>query len=184
MSKRILIISTVLVALLQTCVLAKIVTDRAVALNAGQEVILETGFVDPRDLFRGHYTVLNFEIESIDKSTVEIVGDYTYSTPIYIELDTSGDFAQAKRLTPTPPTDATGPVLMATVRNVGSNENTPLTLNLPFERFYAAKTRALKLQNMQRERKLGVILSVADDGTAMIKGLTIEGEKIYEEPLY
>jgi hypothetical protein len=37
---------------------------------------------------------------------------------------------------------------------------------------------------MQRERKLGVILSVADDGTAMIKGLTIEGEKIYEEPLY
>lgn len=184
MNKRFLIIGTVLIALLQTGVLAKIVTDRAAALNAGQEVVLETDFVDPRDLFRGHYTVLNFEIETIDKSTVEIVGDYTYSTPIYIELDTSGEFAQAKRLTPTPPTDATGPVLKAAVQNFGSNENTSLSLNLPFTRFYADKTRALDLQNMQRERKLGVILSVTDDGTAMIKGVTIEGEKIYEEPLY
>ncbi len=40
MNKRFLIIGNVLVALLQTGILAKIVTDRAAALNAGQEVIL------------------------------------------------------------------------------------------------------------------------------------------------
>jgi uncharacterized membrane-anchored protein len=184
LSKRFLIIGTIIVALFQTAVLAKIVTDRATTLKSGQEVILETGFVDPRDLFRGHYTILSFEIERIEKTSVEIDGDFSYRDPVYVELDTSKEFAQPKRLTTEYPSDAVGPVIKATIQNFPDSENSNINLNLPFERFYAPKGRALELQDMQRERKLGVILSVAGDGTAMIKGLTIEGKKIYEEPLY
>ncbi len=184
MSKRFLIIGTLIAVLLQTAVLGKIITDRANALEAGQEVLLETGFIDPRDLFRGHYTTLNFMIETINRDSVTVDGTFTYNQDVYVELDTSAEFATAKRLTATYPTNATGPVILAQARTPISEAQLQIRLRVPFKRFYAAKNRALELQNMQRERKLGVILSVANDGSAMIKGLTIEGEKIYEEPLY
>lgn len=184
MTPRLLIIGTLITAVLHTGVLAKIVTDRAAALQSGQEVILQTGFVDPRDLFRGHYTILNFEIETLNKKDVEFVGTFNTRDTIFIELDTSAEFATPKRVTPDYPTDPTGPVIEAQLQYFPKGENAAVSTTLPFKRFYAPKDRALELQNMQRERKLGVILSVADDGSAMIKGLTIEGNKIYEEPLY
>lgn len=184
MTKRFLIIGTLIAALLQTVVLGKIVTDRANALEAGQEVLLETGFIDPRDLFRGHYTTLNFMIENIERDSITVEGTFTYNQDAFVELDTTGEFATAKRLTASYPSDATGPVIQVKTRNSITETQPRIQLRVPFKRFYAAKNRALELQNMQRERNLGVILSVADDGSAMIKGLTIEGKKIYEEPLY
>ena len=181
MNKRLLIIGTLIAALLQTGVLAKIVTDRAAALQSGQEVLLETGFIDPRDLFRGHYTVLNLNISRVPKDRVDREDEYSHNNDVFAELDTSGEFAIVKKLWHTMPASPTGPVLKGTYR--GSSK-THMNVNFPFTRFYAPKDRALALLDMQRERKLGVILSVADDGSAMIKGLTIEGKKIYEEPLF
>lgn len=184
MTSRILILGTVLAAVFQTGVLAKIITDRAAALNAGQEVLLETGFIDPRDLFRGHYTTLNLLISNLQRTEVTINGKFNWGDPVYVTLDTSGPFARPVSLHSSYPTDPTGPVLKGQAQFISSNNGESLRIDFPFDRFFAAKNRAIELQNLQSDRKLGVILSVAKDGSAMIKGLTIDGTKIYEEPLF
>ncbi|MDP5347464.1 MAG: GDYXXLXY domain-containing protein, partial [Paracoccaceae bacterium] len=56
LTRRWLVAAIIAVALVQTAALAKMVTDRAALLRDGTEVVLETGAIDPRDLFRGHYT--------------------------------------------------------------------------------------------------------------------------------
>ncbi len=184
MNKRFLIIGTLFVALLQTGVLAKIVTDRAAILKNGKEVSLESGFVDPRDLFRGHYTNLHLTISRVNRSEVEILGSFKRYDTVYVELEETENFAKISRILPTLPENPKGTMLKGKAQFNSDETKGTLNISFPFNRFYANKTRALDLQNMQRNSKLGVILSVADDGTAMIKGLTIEGEKIYEEPLY
>lgn len=184
MTPRILILGTVLAAVLQTGVLAKIITDRASALKSGHEVLVETGFIDPRDLFRGHYTTLNLLIGSLQRADISINGTFRRDDPVYVVLDTSGPFAKPVSLHTSYPKAPKGPVLLGRANFTSDNNSETLSINFPFDRFFAAKDRAMDLQNLQRERKLGVILSVANDGSAMIKGLTIDGEKIYEEPLF
>jgi hypothetical protein len=46
-----------------------------------------------------------------------------------------------------------------------------------------APRRGPKLEALTRERKLAVLVAVANDGTAAIKGLIIDGKLQYEEPL-
>ena len=60
MSKaRLLLGGTLLAALLQTVALAGMLWPRYQLLETGKEVVLQSAMVDPRDLFRGHYTRLN-----------------------------------------------------------------------------------------------------------------------------
>ena len=185
MTLRTTLLGTLIVALVHTGVLVKFIYDRAQALQSGQEVVVESGFIDPRDLFRGHYTRLNLEISRIEKSQVEILGSFKRNDPVYVELDTSTPFAKPVRLSKIPFESPKGPVLKGKSRS-NSTRDTEKTIRItfPFNRFYADKTRALELENMQRNQQLGVILSVTPDGTAMIKGLTLKGEKIYEEAVY
>ncbi|MBR9864907.1 MAG: GDYXXLXY domain-containing protein [Rhodobacteraceae bacterium] len=181
---RFLIAGTILAALLQTGVLAKIITDRAAALQSGQEVLLETGFIDPRDLFRGHYAVLNLQISRIDRNDVTLHGRFTWNDPVYVALDTSGPFARPVSLHDAYPADFDGPVIKGNALFTSDSTNQALRIDFPFNRFFAPLDRALELENLRREQKLGVILALSKDGSGMIKGLTIEGEKFYEAPLY
>lgn len=183
MTIRALLIGTLIVALAQTGLMAKIITDRAARLNTGTEVLLETGFIDPRDLFRGHYTTLNLVISNPDPETVTIEEDIKYNDTVYAELTQSDGFAQVVAVTRAIPENAKGPILKGQAKFTASGSRRP-RISFPFDRFYADKTRALELEHMQREQKLGVILSVAADGTGMVKGLTVEGQKFYEESLF
>lgn len=184
MKPRTLLIGILIAATVQTGVLAKIITDRAARLQSGQEILVETGFIDPRDLFRGHYTILNLLISNIPAKDVKVIGKIEWYAPVYVELDTSGEFAKPTILHATIPQNPNGPVLKGRANFNTQSAPDRYQIDFPFNRFFAAKDRALELQNLQRDRKLGVILSLANDGTALIKGLTIEGKKLYEEPLY
>ena len=69
-------------------------------------------------------------------------------------------------------------------------QTTPLSgisfyrISFPFDRYFAPKERALEIENIRSDGKLGVILVVSTDGTGYIKGLSIDGKRIYDEPLY
>ena len=63
-------------ALLQSAALGKIIYDRADLIRNGAEVVLQSGMVDPRDLFRGHYVTLNLTIGRISAKDVQVVGEF------------------------------------------------------------------------------------------------------------
>lgn len=60
----------VLAALLQTGILYAGIGDAAI-LRSGQDIVFQTEPVDPRDLMRGDYVVLGYEISNIARSAIQ-----------------------------------------------------------------------------------------------------------------
>lgn len=179
MTRRWMIIGLVLAAALQTGLLAKLILDRARLLQTGTEVILETGMVDPRDLFRGHYVRLNLAISRIDRTTVPPLELASVRAPVWVSLAEGPDgFWIARSVSDTRPD---GPSLKGDLQY--SNADT-INISYPFDRYFAPQDRALELEGLQAEGKLGLILALAPDGTGAVKGITVDGERIYIEPLY
>jgi uncharacterized membrane-anchored protein len=176
-----LIAGIVTIALLQTAALAKMVTDRAALLRNGIEVVLETGAIDPRDLFRGHYAILNLAISVIDVSGVSIDPALAPGMPAYVTLRPGPDlYWQPEAVHATLP-DGGGPVLRG---HLDYRDDRQLFLSFPFDRYFAPQDRALELERLDRAGRMGVILALDGQGQGPIKGLMIDEALIYEEPLF
>ena len=79
--------AAVFVALLQTGVLGYQISQHALILRHGQEVLLKSLPVDPRDLLRGEYVILNYDISTIEP--VLLVGerpDMTGSQRLWVRI--------------------------------------------------------------------------------------------------
>lgn len=169
------------IALLQTAALAKMVTDRAALLRNGVEVVLETGAIDPRDLFRGHYTILNLEISRIPRDSVTLDPELQPGAPVYVTLAEGADgYWRAAGLFAAPP-DGPAPFIRGTFDYEIDQE---LIVGFPFDRYFAPEARALELEALDRADRMGVILALNDNGYGAIKGLMIDSERVYEEPLF
>ena len=181
MSPRWMIAGIIAIALLQTAALARMVTDRAALLRDGVEVVLETGAIDPRDLFRGHYAILNLEISRIPRESVTVDPALTPGTPAYVTLreEADGYWRAAGVYATVPPGPA--PVIRGMFEFESDRE---LVLGFPFDRYFAPEDRALELEAFDRANRMGVILALDGTGYGAIKGLMIDGERVYEEPLF
>ncbi|KNG94349.1 GDYXXLXY domain-containing protein [Pseudaestuariivita atlantica] len=182
MTRRWMLIGGIAVAAaLQTAALAKMITDRAALIRDGQEVVLETGMVDPRDLFRGHYVTLDLVISRLDTGAVTVTGDLTPDEPVWAILAEGEDgFWRPTEVTTTrPATDA--PVLQGTFRYAAPDQ---ILIDFPFGRYYAPKDRAQELEVVRNDRALGLIVALDPEGHGAIKGVTVNGEPVYLEPLY
>lgn len=183
LSRRLILPAALIAALIQTALAGKMIVDRAALLRDGAEVVLPTGFVDPRDLFRGHYVVLNLTISQIQKDSIEVIGTPTYDSAVWVELapDTDTGFWRPVRLHTRMPEAAQAPVLRGTLLG---DYGSIYSIRFPVDRYFAPELRAKELETLRADMRLGVILALATDGTAAIKGITVDGERLYEEPLY
>jgi uncharacterized membrane-anchored protein len=169
----------------QAGIVGAMVYSRVSVLQTGQEVMLRSTFVDPRDIFRGHYVRLNLTVGGIDDD-LPGMKHYAEGTPAYLTLREGRDgFWIAEAVRDSLP-GGTAPVLRAVTilpRRSGTRE-TGRQAVLPFDRYFADYDRAQELETLRREQKLGVILALDGKGGAVIKGLTIDGERVYDEPLW
>jgi len=67
---------------------------KEMSLRSGQEVVLETVPVDPRDVFRGDYVVLRYRISEVDCSAAQ-------GAVVYVPLQRTGDVWGVGRYPPT-----------------------------------------------------------------------------------
>lgn len=67
---------------LQLVLVAGLFGARSFTVLTGEEVVLETAPVDPRDLFRGDYATLSYEISTLTVTT----GTYTGGDRVYVRL--------------------------------------------------------------------------------------------------
>ena len=185
MSLRWLTLGAVAAALIQTAILAWMIADRAIRIQNGQEVLLQSDGVDPRDFFRGHYVRLNLTISDFPAADLTIDPEIKRGDTVYLELTELPDgFFAPVSVSRSLPENPSGPVIQGTSRFHADNKGKRVRIGFPFTRYYAPRVRALELEDMNTERRLGIIVSLADDGSGIITGLTLDGEKVYEEPLY
>jgi uncharacterized membrane-anchored protein len=167
------------VALAQTAVLAYMVTDRVTLLRTGREITLPIVPVDPRDLFRGEYVRLSYAISTVPTTLVE--GPYPQRNEVlYLVLEKeAGDEAwRAIRAARTIP-DGLNPDQLVLKGRVAFGA----TVHYGIESYFVPQGEGRRLEALARSRKLAVLVAVDAAGNAAIKGLVIDGELRYEEPL-
>lgn len=178
----------VLAAVLQSAALGKIIWDRHALLENGQEVVLQSAMVDPRDLFRGHYVTLNLSVGALEEGTFTIDGKLENGEDIFVSLKPGEDeFWVADTLYAAMPEATAAPVLrgrLVSTRAVTGEDAPRYVIRFPFDRYFADRKKAKDLEKVRNDRKLGVIVSVGENGEGAVKGISVDGELIYVERVF
>lgn len=198
-----LLLRLLAVALVMSAILAGLVARHAWLRSSGQDIYLEMEPVDPRDVLLGHYVALRTGLHQLDTADLDgPAAGWARGDTVYVALSetetgamapagvshqrpdwpfiqgrvhsvrTQPDFTEPEPLEDGSPGWG-GEAIAGTERDI-------LQVRYNLERYYAPSDQALALEAMRTEDRLRLIVSLADDGSAVIKGLEIDGEPQYD----
>ena len=180
-----------LLALLQTGALAVMVVERWWLIKSGREITLPIVPVDPRDLFRGEYVELGYDIGRIPARLLEGPPPPA-NTAFYVTLEKSQDGTwQPVKLTREGPQEASSAERIVLKGRTGSGRriadanaaNAVNFVRYGIERYFVAQGEGPKLEALARDKKLAALIVIDGRGNAAIKGILIDGRLAYAEPL-
>jgi uncharacterized membrane-anchored protein len=178
-----LLLAFALVAVAQTGVLAAMVVDRTLLLRNGREIILPIVPVDPRDLFRGEYVRLGYEISTVPK--ILLVGpEPARNAPFYVTLEKNpaGGWTPVKVTAVQPREDNPNRIVLKA--RTPYSFHTATTVHYGIESYFVPEGQGRRLEALAREKRMTARIAVDASGNAAIKGLIIDGVQQYEEPLF
>jgi len=188
------LILAALVAVLQIGFLGWMIAGRAAVLRDGREVLLKVEPVDPRDLLRGDYVRLGYEIGQIPIELAKNIPAAPVASgkaTIFVRLEPATDGVWKLKaaslgapLEPAPTADEVD--IRGEVQSWNIAEGTGATIRPAFgiERFYLPEGEGRQIEQDMRQRPFFVKVAVAADGAAQIKQF-LDGDKVlYSEPLY
>lgn len=195
---RLLLILAAMIAFLST-----MVVTHAHHRAHGREVILAMEPVDPRDLLLGYYSIIRTDAHTLDMAELEgLKTGWETGDRVFVTLEEGDDGASAPiAVSAEQPSD--GVFLQGRVRSVSTQtdwrdvesadpgseddwspqepvpgtERDELRVIYNLEAYYAEADQAQELDTMRNQDRLRLIISVAPDGRAVIKGLEIDGER-------
>lgn len=189
---RYLVAIAIVLALVQIGVLASMILGRAAILRDGREVVLEVLPVDPRDLLRGEYVRLDYNISSLPITLFEgLASDDAYLETEIVHVRVSpGEegiwqpVAARFGAAPQAPVRADEVDIRGTtfVRDVSRAQF--IAVDYGIERFYLPEGDGRALEENLRQRNFRMAVAVDDRGTAQIKAFYDGDMLIYREPLY
>ena len=178
-------IAVAVVLLSQTGVLGWMIYDRMQLLKTGKEIVLKTEPVDPMSLFRGEYVILNYDVSRVPRAAGEAVanGDIRYVT---LEEKAQGEWSVAAVAKAYPSSLASGQVVLkGQIINTWQGDTSDVTqIHYGIESYFVEQGQGKVLEDKVRTGDLRVIVAVDDSGKAAIKGLVLDGNVRYDEPLY
>ena len=179
-------------ALILVALLGAMVVDRASILRDGTEVKLQTRVVDPRDLLRGDYVVLGYDISRPPAGPLMAQPAGSRNPTVFVKLAPSSDGLYKAVSVHTDAVPVTSPEVLIRGRveygtNCGSDSRSfcaELQIRYNLEKYFVPEGEGRKLEVARNQRKLVVVAAVLPSGRAAIKRLLIDGEPVYEEPWY
>jgi uncharacterized membrane-anchored protein len=179
-------------ALVQFALLALMVIDRIQILRNGTEVTLQTRAIDPRDLLRGDYVVLGYDISQLPAGALLNRPAGARKPEVFVKLAPNRDgvfepvSVHAEAVTvANPEVLIRGRVLYGAT--CGPRYNAfcdKLTVRYNLESYFVPEGEGKKLEQARNQRKLMVVAAVLPSGRAAIKRLLLDGEPVYEEPWF
>lgn len=175
--------------LLLTGILGWMVLDRVRLLRSGREIVLAIRPVDPRDLFKGDYARLGFDISRLDPALVggtpvqsERRSGSANPETVYVTLEEQPDrsWKPVAAGATFPSKLAANQVAIRGQTRSGSR----MLVTYGLERYFVPEGTGNRIEDMARKSQLSAIVAVDASGRAAIKGLIHEGRRIYEEPLF
>ena len=189
-----------LAALVLCGLILAMVVERASILRNGATVRLATTPVDPRDLFRGDYVVLSYEIGEINLTRIGAPTDTAMRGIVHVGVRPAADGkAEVVKLVQdglVQGAQARDPGLvwlkatafgtydcqMQTRSNCAQGDTiTRVTYGL--ESYFVPQGEGRRIETTEASR-VEVIAAVTASGKSAIKSLLIDGKPVYDEPPY
>ncbi|WP_394692177.1 GDYXXLXY domain-containing protein [Hyphobacterium sp.] len=164
-----------LAAFAMTLFLVAMIADHQFRRHIGTEVLLDLEPVDPRDLLAGYYVVITTPLHNLDPSGLEGDNQFDPGDDIFVALEPVADQSwRAVSIHRERPQD--GLYVYGKVRYA---RDTTLRARFNLERYYADEATAQALEDRRRANRssMRLIIAVGDDGSALIRGLEIDGER-------
>lgn len=179
-------------ALVQVALLTVMIIDRTQILREGTEVTLQTRPVDPRDLLRGDYVVLGYDISQLPAGSLLDQPAGARNPMVFVKLAPNRDGLYEAVSVHAEPVAVTSPEVMirgrvaygATCGSTGRVFCDKLRIRYDLESYFVPEGEGLKLEQIRNQSKLTVVAAVLPSGRAAIKRLLIDGKPAYEEPWF
>lgn len=167
--------------------IASYVAYKEYSLNFGKTVFLKVMPIDPRDLFRGDYVILDYEISQINEHQ-KILGSYggyieqeslKNGETVYVKLEKDGSVYKAGDIykdTPKKGIFIKGKVTKKQ-RFFGLN-NSNFTIIYGIENFFVPEGEGLYIEEQREINNLYAEIKINSYGNATIKNLYIENKKV------
>ncbi|GAC1042338.1 GDYXXLXY domain-containing protein [Rhizobium sp. No.120] len=187
-------IAAIVVAALQTAVLGYMVGERAWGLRSGVEILLKTAPVDPRDLLRGDYVTLNYDISRVPISTL-VDGPPKASRSaailsVRLKKQDDGYWGVVESsfgaLDPKPDTVVLKslPYDYVFYGDAADQSQAMIGVTYGIERYYVPEGQGRDIESARNANRVAIAARVSSDGVAHIRSLLLDGKSVYEEPLY
>lgn len=149
------------------------IASKEFTLRTGQDVLLKTIPIDPRDLFRGDYVVLRYEIGTLDLKTIP-GGNQVYQpgSAAYVTLALGEKYATASAVSPVPPPG--GLFLKGTAKQIRGNL---MAVEYGIESYFVPEGKGHAIER-QVGRTVDVKAAVDASGTAVIRSLLLDGKEV------
>jgi uncharacterized membrane protein/uncharacterized membrane-anchored protein len=142
-------------------------------LQTGQEVILKTAPVDPRDLFRGDYVRLQYPMSEIDITTIPIEkNNLQIGDTIFVALARTDSYAQPFAINTAPKEDTLA--IRGTIRNRKGNR---ITVEYGIESYFVPEHKGREIERMVG-KDMSVQVVITKSGKALIKAFLIDGKEV------
>ncbi len=167
----------ILILALQSAWVLYTVAVQEVALREGAPILLETERVDPRDLLRGDYLILNYKISSVPTNLFSppVNKDLPAGTKVFVALEPRGEFYVVTRASTNELQPAAGE-LRVKGRSIGTWWNQPNSVHVEYglEKYFVREGTG------NPTGKLTVQAVVPKSGRASIKQVFLDGKPYAE----
>jgi uncharacterized membrane-anchored protein len=184
-----ILLSLVIVGLVQTAVLAYMVIDRVRLIRSGREITLPITPVDPRDLFRGEYARLGYDIGSVPVRLLEGPRPRA-NAAFYVVLEQKpGGIWQAAKMTSALPLETSPDRIVLKARATyawpeSGSDAAAVRVRYGIESYFVPEGQGAKLEALARDKKLAALVAVDGKGNAALKGLLVDGALQYDVSLF
>lgn len=162
-----------LFGLLPAAVILAFLFSKLYTAGTGQEILLKTAPVDPRDLFRGDYINLRYDISTVKLGEVLGDGSFTTNDAIYAALSKKDSFWQVDSVSRSKPKLSSNQVCMK--GKVTSASNGVVLVEWGIGSYFVPEGKG---RPIERERNLSVRISVDNLCRTIVKGLLVNDTEV------
>jgi uncharacterized membrane-anchored protein len=168
-----------LLALIQLGLISIPLVDRLTVQHSGTAVPLAVVPVDPRDLLRGDYVVINLAIGTLSK-TVPGADKVQSGDSIFVGLKSEGTGAAMPVLIAKERAEAGDLAIAGTVRAVFEDE---IRVDYGIDAFFLPEGEGLEIERMDRSRIL-LEVAVTEDGRSLPVNLLVDGKVFRSDAIF
>ena len=181
-----------IVVALQTAALAYMIIDRTSILRSTAVVTLKVKPVDPSDMFRGDYVILNYDISNLDAATLPGDDAYMHGAWAYVTLANQNGVWTPTAVNNAMPAHTPDTVVLRGLVDssstfAGPGIGTPISLKLTYgiESFFVPQGQGKTIEAERQKGDLSADIAVDAQGRGALKSLRrADGDVLYTESLF